>query len=46
MRRGRSLPLYKEWKWIRFYNDNEGAYLLYDLANDPNEQTDLVAANP
>tara|TARA_R110000850_G_scaffold271367_2_gene405582 strand:- start:257 stop:1777 length:1521 start_codon:yes stop_codon:yes gene_type:complete len=36
----------KDWKLIRFYNDAEGAYLLYDLSNDPNEQTDLVATNP
>tara|TARA_B110000914_G_C15354896_1_gene395685 strand:- start:249 stop:833 length:585 start_codon:yes stop_codon:yes gene_type:complete len=36
----------KDWKLIRFYNDDEGAYLLYNLAKDPNEQTDLVATHP
>ena len=35
-----------DWKLIRFYNDAEGAFLLYDLAKDPNEQTDLLAENP
>jgi arylsulfatase A-like enzyme len=34
------------WKLIRFYNDEQGAYLLYNLADDPNEQTDLAATNP
>lgn len=33
------------WKLIRFYNDARGAYLLYNLAADPNEQTDLAAAH-
>jgi len=34
------------WKLIRFYNDEDGAYLLYDLAKDPNEQRDLAATHP
>jgi arylsulfatase A len=33
------------WKLIRFYNDQYGAYLLYNLAIDPHEQNDLAAAN-
>jgi arylsulfatase A len=35
-----------DWKLIRFHNDAEGAYLLYNLAGDPEEQSDLAAANP
>jgi arylsulfatase A len=35
-----------DWKLIRFYNDAEGAYLLYNLADDPEEQSDLAATNP
>jgi len=34
------------WKLIRFYNDAEGAYLLYNLANDPQEQHNLAAVQP
>ncbi len=34
------------WKLIRFYNDEEGAYLLYDLLNDPGEVNDLAESNP
>jgi arylsulfatase A-like enzyme len=34
------------WKLIRFYNDTEGAYLLYDLSNDPQEQRELSRTNP
>ncbi len=34
-----------DWKLIRFYNDQYGAYLLYNLAIDPYEQNDLTAAN-
>jgi len=30
-----------DWKLIHFYNDEEGAYLLYDLSEDPDEQNDL-----
>ena len=33
------------WKLIRFYNDQYGAYLFYNLAIDPHEQNDLAAAN-
>ncbi len=33
-------------KLIRFYNDAEGAYLLYHLDEDPGEQNDLAAGNP
>jgi len=34
------------WKLIRFYNDTEGAYLLYNLNDDPEEQNDLSNLNP
>ncbi len=34
------------WKLIRFYNDASGAYLLYNLADDPEEQNNLAAKNP
>ncbi|CAA6692184.1 MULTISPECIES: sulfatase [unclassified Lentimonas] len=34
------------WKLIRFYNDEFGAYLLYDLDNDPHERYDLTVTNP
>lgn len=36
----------KNWKLIRFYNDEAGRYLLYNLAEDPVEQHDLSAAMP
>jgi len=32
------------WKLIRFYNDQQGEYLLYDLAADPEEQNNVAAA--
>lgn len=35
-----------DWKLIQFYNDEKGAYLLYHLATDPEEQNDLAHANP
>ncbi|WPJ96259.1 sulfatase [Coraliomargarita algicola] len=34
------------WKLIRFYNDEFGAYLLYDLNNDPYEREDLASTHP
>ena len=34
------------WKLIRFYNDETGRHLLYNLAEDPFEQHDLSAAMP
>ncbi|MBN2133157.1 MAG: sulfatase [Sedimentisphaerales bacterium] len=34
-----------DWKLIRFYNDEHGAYLLYNLAVDPEEQNNLAATN-
>jgi arylsulfatase A len=34
-----------DWKLIRFYNDEKGGYLLYNLAEDPNEQKDLAATH-
>ena len=34
------------WKLIQFYNDAHGAYLLYNLAEDPCEQKDLAATKP
>lgn len=33
------------WKLIRFYNDEYGAYLLYNLAVDPEEQNNLAEKN-
>ena len=33
------------WKLIRFYNDEKGAHLLYNLNVDPEEQNDLAAEN-
>ena len=36
----------KDWKLIRFYNDEHGVYLLYNLDKDPNEKTDLAAKYP
>ncbi|MCP4311891.1 MAG: sulfatase-like hydrolase/transferase, partial [Bacteroidetes bacterium] len=33
-----------DWKLIKFYNDEKGAYLLYDLAKDPEEQNNLADA--
>jgi arylsulfatase A-like enzyme len=35
-----------DWKLIRFYNDEHGGYLLYNLAIDPEEQNNLAAVNP
>jgi len=34
-----------DWKLIRFYNDEQGAYLLYNLAADPEEQANMAATN-
>jgi len=34
-----------DWKLIRFYNDEHGAYLLYDLAADREEQNNLADVN-
>jgi len=34
-----------DWKLIRFYNDEHGANLLYNLAADPEEQNNLAATN-
>jgi len=33
------------WKLIRFYNDEQGANLLYNLAADPEEQNNVAATN-
>ncbi|MDO5523180.1 MAG: sulfatase [Bacteroidia bacterium] len=41
-----SSVIYEDWKLIRFYNDEEGAYLLYYLAEDPYEQNDLSSQMP
>jgi hypothetical protein len=30
---------------IRFYNDEQGAYLLYNLAADPEEQNNMAGTN-
>ena len=37
--------LYEGWKLIRFYNDEAGTYLLYNIDNDPYEQNDLSEIN-
>jgi arylsulfatase A-like enzyme len=34
-----------DWKLIRFYNDEAGRYLLYNLDDDPEEQTELGASH-
>lgn len=34
-----------DWKLIRFYNDEQGAYLLYNLAADTEEQNNVAATN-
>jgi len=34
-----------DWKLIRFYNDEQGGYLLYNLAVDPEEQHNLADVN-
>ena len=34
------------WKLIRFYNDSEGRYLLYNLNEDPYELNDLASSHP
>ncbi len=41
-----SVLIEHDWKLIRFYNDETGRYLLYNLAADPFEQQDLSAAMP
>lgn len=35
-----------EWKLIRFYNDAEGACLLYNISKDREERSDLAASRP
>ena len=35
----------EDWKLIRFYNDELGGYLLYNLAVDPEEQKNLANVN-
>ena len=35
-----------DWKLIRFYNDEEGRFLLYNLSDDFEEQNDLAAVYP
>jgi len=37
---------YKDWKLYRYYNDSGGAHHLFNLKQDPYEQTDLSQANP
>ena len=34
-----------DWKLIRFYNDELGGYLLYNLGADPDEQNNLADVN-
>ena len=36
----------ENWKLIRYWNAQSGAYELYNLTADPNERTDLAAKNP
>jgi arylsulfatase A-like enzyme len=38
--------IYQGWKLIRFYNDEEGRFLLYHLAADPYERVNLVGEMP
>lgn len=38
--------IYDDWKLIRFYNDTSGGYELFDLAEDPYEQRNLLAEAP
>jgi arylsulfatase A len=40
-----SVLIEDDWKLIRFYNDQHGAYLLYNLAADPYEQNNLADSN-
>jgi len=35
----------ENWKLIRFYNDEHGEFLLYNLATDPEEQNNLADVN-
>jgi len=35
-----------DWKLIRFYNDEKGSYLLYNLVEDPEEQKNLAESHP
>ena len=35
----------EDWKLIRFYNDEQGGYLLYNLGVDPDEQNNLADVN-
>jgi len=41
-----SVLVEKDWKLIRFYNDETGRHLLYHLSEDPFEQRDLSVAMP
>jgi arylsulfatase A-like enzyme len=41
-----SIILDGKYKLIRYYNDAEGGYALFDLEQDPNEQNDLCTSNP
>lgn len=41
-----SVLIENNWKLIRFYNDETGRCLLYNLAEDPFEQHDLSASAP
>lgn len=38
--------IYDDWKLIRFYNDAAGEFELFNLKNDPYEQTNLANAEP
>ncbi len=40
-----SVIIEDDWKLIRFYNDEQGGYLLYNLAEDPEEQNNRASAN-
>lgn len=35
-----------DYKLVRYYNDEEGAYALFNLSKDPGEQNDLCDTNP
>ena len=40
-----SIIIEDDWKLIRFYNDEVGEFLLYHLADDPEEQNNLADIN-
>ncbi len=41
-----SIVIYQGWKLIRYYNDAEGRFLLFNLNTDPQEQFNLADEEP